>query len=133
VLDLSGKKRPASALINELALVVGEVDIVAIELPYLGKNVNTLRVLARLFGRFEQAFEPTGAEIVEVTAQHWQHRILGRFGGVRRESLKPAAIMWARATFGVQLTEDEADAAGVSACVLRERAYARKIRSASRV
>lgn len=133
VLDLSGKRfLLISTVINEILEVVPLVDIVAIELPYLGKNVVTLRTLARLFGRFEQAFEPTGAEIVEALATQWQHQVLGRFGGRKREGLKKASKLWARATFGVDLTEDESDAAGIAVHVLRERMLAEKVSRAKR-
>ena len=101
-------------------------DIVAIELPYMGKNVHTLEVLARLCGRFEQAFEPTGARIEVVRASQWQSAILGRFGGKTRAGLKLAAVAWAKGTFGVTLPSDAADAAGLACWALRT-ARARKL------
>lgn len=132
VIDLSGKRcLSISTVIYELVRDLPLVDVVGIELPYLGKNVVTLRTLSRLFGRFEQAFEPTGAEIVEVLATKWQHRVLGTFGGRKRDDLKKASKIWARATFGVVLTEDEADAAGIAVHVLRERALAEKVARAT--
>ena len=94
-------------------------DIVAIELPWLGKNAHTLEVLARLCGRFEQAFEPTGAKVQVVRASEWQSSILGRFGGKTRAGLKLAAIAWAKGTFGVSLPSDAADAAGLACWALR--------------
>ncbi len=134
VLVLDGKQLPAWNPVAALALRCRKEglvpDVVAIELPYLGKNVVTLRTLARLFGRFEQAFEPTGVEIVEIMATKWQHKVLGKFGGKKREDLKKAAVLWARATFGVPLTDDEADAAGGAVCVLRERAFAARVKGA---
>lgn len=98
-------------------------DVVVIELPYLDKNPVTLRTLAMLAGRFQQAFEAAGIPTELLMATQWQRKILGRFGGNKREDLKKAVVLWARATFGVVLTTDEADAAGIAMCVLRERTF----------
>jgi Holliday junction resolvasome RuvABC endonuclease subunit len=103
-----------------------KLDAVAIELPWLGKNPHTLEVLARLCGRFEQAFEPSGADIRVVRAVEWQTAILGRFGGKTRAGLKLAAVAWAKGTFGVSLPSDAADAAGLAVFALRT-ARARKL------
>ena len=101
-------------------------DAVAIELPYMGKNAHTLEVLARMCGRFEQAFESTGAQVQVVRASQWQTSILGRFGGKTRAGLKLAAVAWAKGTFGVSLPSDAADAAGLACFALRT-ARARKL------
>ena len=77
--------------------------------------------LARLCGRFEQAFEPSGADIRVVRAVEWQTAILGRFGGKTRAGLKLAAVAWAKGTFGVSLPSDAADAAGVDRKTFAER------------
>jgi Holliday junction resolvasome RuvABC endonuclease subunit len=88
VLVLDGKQLPAWNPVAALALRCRKEglvpDVVAIELPYLGKNVVTLRTLARLFGRFEQAFEPTGVEIVEIMPTKWQHEVLGPLGALNK-------------------------------------------------
>jgi Holliday junction resolvasome RuvABC endonuclease subunit len=105
-------------------------DVVVIELPYLDKNPVTLRTLAMLAGRFQQAFEAAGIPTELLMATQWQRKILGRFGGKKREDLKKAAVLWARATFGEVLTTDEADAAGIATCVLRERAFANRVKEA---
>lgn len=92
-------------------------DVVAIELPWLGKNPHTLEVLARYCGRFEQAF--AGVPTRLVSASEWQSKILGRFGGKKREGLKRAAVLWAKGSFGVEVSEDEADAIGLAVFALR--------------
>lgn len=123
VLDISGKKLPAWNPVAALALRCRAPnpvpDVVAIELPYLDKNVATALLLARLCGRFEQAFGPSGAQVVVHRASEWQSKILGRFGGRTREELKKAVVLWGKATFGVQLPVDAADAAGGATHVLR--------------
>jgi hypothetical protein len=56
-----------------------------------------------------------------VRASQWQAAILGRLvGGKKRESLKPAAILWARGTLGATLDSDAADAAGIAAYALAQ-------------
>jgi Holliday junction resolvasome RuvABC endonuclease subunit len=92
-------------------------DVVAIELPWLGKNPHTLEVLARYCGRFEQAFTSTPTRLVK--ASEWQSKILGRFGGKKRAGLKRAAVLWVKGTFGVDVSDDEADAIGLAVYALR--------------
>jgi Holliday junction resolvasome RuvABC endonuclease subunit len=99
---------------------------VVVELPYLGKNIVTLRTLARLCGRFEQSLEAAGADVDLVMADHWQRTILGKLGGHKRDDRKKAAKIWAMATFRERLTGDEADAAALATCTLRERAFERR-------
>jgi Holliday junction resolvasome RuvABC endonuclease subunit len=130
VIDLSGNSGRPSELVAALVERVEEhVAIsglrVAIELAYLGRgakaNVETMRLLARFCGRFEQAFGLAGADLELVFPAHWQSRILGSLGGRTRKDRKAAAARWGRATFpGVELSEDDADATAMAVCVLRE-------------
>jgi Holliday junction resolvasome RuvABC endonuclease subunit len=52
-------------VVNEFAgrIAMGDlpVDVVVIEDVYLDKNVDTVKVLSRLVGRWQQAFEPMGS------------------------------------------------------------------------
>lgn len=126
VVDLSGSKGRPSELISGLVQHIIRVTPldglpVAIELPYLDKNVVTLRTLARFCGRWEQALGVYGADVELIMADHWQRVILGHLGGRKRADRKAAAKLWALGTFGARLTQDEADAAGVATCLLRER------------
>lgn len=74
--------------------LLGEL-VVAIELPYLGKNPHVLQVLARFCGRFEQeADERSCRQVHVVGANTWQTSVLGRFGGRKREDRKKAAQLW---------------------------------------
>jgi hypothetical protein len=105
------------------------IEVVAIEDAYLGENVDTLKTLARLVGRWQQAFEALGLETRLVMADVWQRGILmgliSRTSG--REARKKAAAVWARATFGTILGPDEADAAGLATWELRQRGFARRV------
>lgn len=139
VLDLSGKAGLPSAVISAFVrklaaeLVLDGVHV-AIELPYLARgkaqNVVVLRTLARFCGRWEQALEVYGAQVELVMANDWQHRLLGQFGGAKRAERKKAAKLWAKGTFGVRLTEDEADAVAIATDLLRERDLQAKVAAA---
>lgn len=107
-----------AASVGARGLGIGAFDVVAIELPWLGKNVDTTIKLARLCGRFEQALGFVD-QVEVVRAVTWQSAILGRFGGKKRDGLKKAARIWARAMFGVELSEDESDAAGIAVWAAR--------------
>lgn len=108
---------PITQLANESMRIEGEPDVVAIELPWLGKNPHTLEVLARYCGRFEQAFAGTPTRLVR--ASEWQSKILGKFGGKKRAQLKRAVVLWVKGSFGVDVSEDEADAIGLAVYALR--------------
>jgi Holliday junction resolvasome RuvABC endonuclease subunit len=108
-------------------------DLVALELGYLDKNVATLMVLCRFVGRFEQACEAMGKHPQLIQATVWQRSLLRGLAGpmAKREELKRAAVMWARATFREVLGEDEADASAIATHVLRTTAMAERIARAS--
>ena len=97
-------------------------SIVAVECPWLGKDPHALEVLARLCGRFEQAFEAAGARVIVVKAQQWQCAALSGLMNrtSKRVQRKRAAKLWCRATFGVDLCEDEADAACIATWAIRQ-------------
>ena len=130
IVDLSGRSgRPSeviSSYVQHLTRLTSLEGLpVAIELPYLARgiqqNVVVLRTLARFCGRWEQALGVYGADVDLMMAQHWQRRILGRFGGHKRSDLKKAAQLWAVGEFRLRLPEDEADAVAIAVCLLRDR------------
>jgi Holliday junction resolvasome RuvABC endonuclease subunit len=93
-------------------------NIVAIELPFLGPSPHTLEVLARICGRFEQAFGPSGAEVRVVRSNQWQPKMLGPTR-LKRAMLKKLAVAWCKANFGEDLPQDAADAAVIAVHSLR--------------
>jgi len=142
VADLSGKHgRPSeviSALVRRIAQNAALDGLpVAIELPYLGhgiaQNVVTLRTLARFCGRWEQAFGVYGADVELVMASDWQRRILGAFGGRKRQDRKKAAQLWVLGEFGLRLSEDGADAIGIATDLLRGRDSAARLDAAATI
>ena len=102
------------------------IHTVVIEDAYLAENVDTLKALCRLVGRWQQAFEVLGLRTRLVMADVWQRGILLGLIGARseREERKRAAQLWAKATFGEVLHSDEADAAGIATWQIRQRAFA---------
>ena len=98
------------------------VALVAIELPWLGDNPHTLEVLARLCGQWEHACAMRGLDCVLVRPQQWGTSILSGLITThsKRAQRKRAAKMWCKATFGVDLPEDEADAACLSTWAIRQ-------------
>jgi Holliday junction resolvasome RuvABC endonuclease subunit len=113
-LDLRTDASAKIAMLAEKINAVG-VDRVVIELPWLGKNVKTTIVLARLCGRFEQVFP--GAEVI--VSNVWQSAMLGCGRGAKRGQLKATAKMLAKATFGQDFPEDVADAIVIALWSLR--------------
>lgn len=103
-----------------------EIDLVVIEDAYLDKNVDTVKQLSRLVGRWEQAFETLGVETKLVMASVWQMRILTGLitPKSKRDERKLAAKRWAKATFNEDLGPDEADASAIATHEIRLRSFA---------
>jgi Holliday junction resolvasome RuvABC endonuclease subunit len=107
------------------ALVCGKArpDLVAIEDNFLGVNVNVVKVLSRIVGRFEQAFAMRGVPTELVLASTWQRALLaGLPGGTKR-----ACATWVRATYGLTVPEDVADAIGLATFVARRELVAQRL------
>lgn len=104
--------------IHKLAREHTSQNVVAIELPWLGKDPHAMGVLARICGRFEQEFEVGGAIVRVIQASIWQSKMLGntRMG---RDALKRLAVAWCRSNLGVTLPQDAADAAMLAVYALR--------------
>ena len=105
------------------------IGMVVIEDAYLDQNVDTLKSLSRLVGRWQQAFEVLGLRTRLVMADVWQRGLLTGLisGKTEREGRKRAAQIWAHATFGEALHTDEADAVGLAVWQLRHRAHAQRV------
>jgi Holliday junction resolvasome RuvABC endonuclease subunit len=96
--------------------------VVALELPFLDKNPHVLEVLARLCGQWEHACAMRGLDAVLVRASRWQPAILTGLIDThsKREQRKRAARMWCKATYGVDLSDDESDAAAIATWACRQ-------------
>jgi Holliday junction resolvasome RuvABC endonuclease subunit len=106
-----------------LELAAAGPDLIAIERPFVksaerGGNPATGLGLAVLLGRWLQAFEAVKIRTATVLASSWQPSVLAIDRWTPRAARKAAAVRWARAALGVELSEDEADAGGIAAWAL---------------
>lgn len=102
-------------------LVDASPDLVAVEEPFVHpRNPSTGLALARLLGRWLQAFESRGFATVTIPASMWQVAILpGVTQRTRSVERKAASVAFARERFGVDVTDDEADAIALATWVAR--------------
>lgn len=110
------------------ALVCGRArpDLVVIEDSFLGINVNTVKVLSRIQGRFEQAFATRGVPTELLLASVWQKALLAGIPG----GTKKACATWVQATYRIKVGEDAADAIAIATHVERRETMARRMRAA---
>jgi hypothetical protein len=103
------------------------IDTVVIEDVYLGDNVDGLKALCRLVGRWQQAFEGLGLETRLLMKDVWQRGVLAGLvsSGSPRESRRKAVSLWAKATFAEALGSEQGDAAGLATFEIRRRAFAK--------
>ena len=106
-------------------------DLVVIEDNFVMRgpkaNPNTMKILSRIVGAWQLAFAVRGVPTEVVLPGVWQKGVLGQLtkGGTKR-----AAALWVRATFGIVVSEDAADAIGLGTWVARREQLARRIRAA---
>lgn len=119
---------------GRMAMSGPTIDVVVIEDAYLDKNVDTVKVLSRLVGRWQQAFEALGLATRLVMADVWQRGILSGLitPKTHRDGRKKAAKLWAQATFGEALDENEADGAAMATFELRRLVFAGRTSAAGR-
>jgi Holliday junction resolvasome RuvABC endonuclease subunit len=91
-------------------------DLVVIEDCFVRANASTGIALAKLVGKWEQAFGRRGIPTAAVLASTWQPVILGgRISArARRAERKAACVQWAQERFGLVLDEDLADDAAIA-------------------
>lgn len=79
----------------------------AIEDQFLGKNPNTLKVLARNGGRWQEACSADKLAVQWVPPRTWQSKVLGSKWGTKREQIEKMMTMVARQDTGKNLSTDE--------------------------
>lgn len=120
----NGKDHHAIVEVVETAVTHG-VQVVAIESPYVDKNVDTAIKLGVICGRWCQEFDRAGIKWISCKADTWQRKLLDGLihAGSPREVRKKAAKQYVRAEFGREVSEDEADAICLATWRAKESAF----------
>jgi len=87
-------------------------------------NPNTMKILSRIVGAWLLAFAVRGVPTEVVLPGVWQKGVLG---ALVKGGTKKAAALWVRATYGVAVGEDEADAIGLGTWIARRELVARRL------
>jgi len=95
-----------------------------IEDQYLNKNVNTVKKLSRIVGRWQESLIREGLEPIEIYPQTWQSKELGTTKATRTVRKKIAQDK-AQHLFGRILTQDESDASLLGRYAAIEEFYGR--------
>lgn len=90
-------------------LAAHPITSAVVEDQYQEKNVQSLKKLARISGRWEEACKVAGLQVVFIYPSTWQSKVLKGVARKRAE-LKQAARMVAASEVGRLLPENEADA-----------------------
>jgi Holliday junction resolvasome RuvABC endonuclease subunit len=95
-----------------LGLATGESVLVAMETPYVHRNIAVALNLARLVGMLRALLEPHGASVMEIPASKWQNALLKLKKGCNRKELSRKRI---RKVCGfLPKTSDEADSINIA-------------------
>jgi Holliday junction resolvasome RuvABC endonuclease subunit len=105
------------------------VQVAAIEVPYVDKNVDTAIKLGMICGRWQQELDRVGMPYTTHKASEWQHQMLAGLITRRspREDRKKAAAIWVASTFNLRVGEDEADAIILASWRAKLGAYAARV------
>ncbi len=116
---------------NDVMVGPKRIERVAIEDCYLEKNVDTLKKLARLTGRWQQEFETRGLLTELVMADVWQRGVLRGLiaSSSPRAARKAAAQKWVKWTYTMSVEPDEADAICLATWMLRARLLISRVSS----
>lgn len=113
------------------------LDLAVIEDAYVAHgdkaNVATTKTLCRLIGRWEMALALRAVPFEIMMADTWQRDILSGLAivtGSKRAQRKIAAVRWVRATYGVTVSQDEADAIALATHVSRRESFKARVRGA---
>jgi Holliday junction resolvasome RuvABC endonuclease subunit len=103
-----GKKTQVmpTAIVENLTKMYG-LDYAAIEDQYLGKNPNSMKVLTRTGGRWQEACEMQCLPVMWVPPRAWQTKVLGSRWGAQRKQIDRMMKLVARQDTGVKLSADE--------------------------
>jgi len=105
-------------------------DLVVIEDNFVMRgrkaNPNTMKVLSRIVGAWLLAFAVRGVQTEIVMPGAWQKGVLPNLGAGKT---KMAAALWVKATYGLVVPEDIADAIGLATWIARREQLAARVRT----
>lgn len=126
IIDLKKEKnsdKRFAEMVLQIYKVIREMkpSLVVIEEVAQQQNVLTVKILARLQGAIIGYCTAHSIAIKIVEPSHWRSVLEFQQGrGVKREDLKWQALEYVRATYGLQLPEDMAEAVCIGAAHLKE-------------
>lgn len=105
--------------VDTLRTLIGTAAIgsVAIEQPYTGRHASAGLTVAKHVAMWEAAAHTLRLRVVRMTPSEWRRHTIP--GVVGREKCKLAQRKWALRVYGVDVTEDEADALGLAYAAAR--------------
>lgn len=94
--------------------------IVYIEDTALQRNVKTLKELSQLQGVIIGYCKTKDIDIQIITPSQWRKQLgLKQGAGVKRPELKQQCLNWVKTNIGIERSEDEVEAIGIGAAVLK--------------
>lgn len=94
--------------------------VVYIEDTALQRNVKTLKELSQLQGVIIGYCKSKDIDIQIITPSKWRKQLGFKQGaGVKRKELKQQCFNWVKTNIGIERSEDEVEAIGIGAAVLK--------------
>lgn len=96
-------------------------NIIYIEETYLGNNAQTLKILTRIQGVVYAWCINNNCEFNTITPKEWRKILEFKQGkSVKREQLKIQAIEYVFSKYGIEVSDDEADAICISDAIIKK-------------
>lgn len=126
VLDTSKNKDSASRLHEMCALLLQQMknwgpDEIYIEHPQgYGRNVLTVWMLSQIIGVARAYAIEHDCPISELTPSEWRSYLNFKQGKTKRDELKRMSIGYVKENYGLEVTDDAADAICIGTAILRK-------------
>lgn len=125
LIDFSQVKEPDVRFNNMLKSIMCLLDkyspaVVYIEDTALQRNAKTLKELSQLQGVIIGYCKTKNIDIQIISPGKWRKQLGFKQGaGVKRQDLKKQCFDWVKKNFGIEKSEDEVEAIGIGAAVLK--------------
>lgn len=107
------------AILRALQAIGGPNLRLVVEYPYFGENAHSALMCCAVATRWETVAQLAGLRVDLVEASTWQTQQLGRCQHGKRAQRKQLARSMVRGIFGLDVTQDEADALCMAVWALR--------------